>query len=353
MSDTGELRLVLNIAGQRARTRHDLEIGVFHLQRDGPPFRLCTLDPLPHDVRNIIHRLAQGRSAGNVVAECPFPAHGFADPVCADRAQIDPPRGAVEIIGETAEIGAHEFNVLRRKVRARFDAQPGHLLGAFRTNPVKPADRQSRHELRALTRLDDADSIGLILVAGQLGDEFVVADARAGGQSGLFAYPRPDQFGDPGRAADTANVVGHVEICLVQAERFHMRREIEEYLADFARCLAVGIEPAFYEDQIGAQPLCRDRWHRGTNPEFSRFIACRCNHAAAAAAPDGHGLALQVGIVALFHAGEERIHIDMDDLAQAAGFIAAAVRACIMSILIRHAVGIVAFGFAGNRLRPR
>ena len=44
--------------------------------------------------------------------------------------------------------------------------------------------------------------------------------------------------------------------------------------------------------------------------------------AAPAPAADRHGLALQLRIVALFDAGEEGVHVDMDDLPEAGSFLA-------------------------------
>jgi hypothetical protein len=58
-----------------------------------------------------------------------------------------------------------------------------------------------------------------------------------------------------------------------------------------------------------------DRRHRRADTEGARFIACRGDHAAFGRSADGDGLAAQIGIVALFDAGEKRVHIDMDNFA--------------------------------------
>ena len=54
------------------------------------------------------------------------------------------------------------------------------------------------------------------------------------------------------------------------------------------------------------------------NPERPRFIACRRDAAAFARSSDRDRLAAQLGIIALLHRRVERVHVDMDDFAEAA-----------------------------------
>ena len=89
-------------------------------------------------------------------------------------------------------------------------------------------------------------------------------------------------------------------------------------IADLQRDRLVGVKPRLDEYQIGAFSLGGDRRHRGMNPELPRFIACRCDDAAFARSSDRNRLAAQLGIIALFHRCVERIHVDMDDFAEAA-----------------------------------
>src|SRR5690606_41906741 len=58
---------------------------------------------------------------------------------------------------------------------------------------------------------------------------------------------------------------------------------------------------------------------RSADAELARLVACRRDHAAPARPADRHRLAAQLGIVALLHAGEEGVHVDVDDLAQPGG----------------------------------
>ena len=58
------------------------------------------------------------------------------------------------------------------------------------------------------------------MVGGELGEELVVGDAGRRRQPSLGADLRPDQLGDLGRGGDPLQVLGHIEIGLVERERF-------------------------------------------------------------------------------------------------------------------------------------
>ena len=81
-----------------------------------------------------------------------------------------------------------------------------------------------------------------------------------------------------------------------------------------------------HEDEIGAEPPGSDRRHRAAHAEFARLIAGRRDHAPAARSADRDRLSAQFGVVALFDAGEEGVHVDMDDLAQALRLVAFVLR---------------------------
>jgi hypothetical protein len=58
------------------------------------------------------------------------------------------------------------------------------------------------------------------MVGSELGEELVVGDAGRRRQPGLGAYLRPDQSRDLRRGRDPLEVLGHIEIGLVERERF-------------------------------------------------------------------------------------------------------------------------------------
>ena len=203
---------------------------------------------------------------------------------------------------------AQEGKVALRQIGTRRDAQRRHLFRPARAYAVKALHRQRRHEGRAFARADHAQAIGLVLVARDLGEELVVGNPRARGQ-----------LGNPRRRTDAAQVVGHVEVGLVERERLDVRGEVQEYLPDLPRDRLVDLEARRAKDEFGAQPRRAHGRHRRTHPEHPRLIAGRCNNAPRGRATHGHGLAPQRRIVALFHAREEGVHVDMDHLAQGAG----------------------------------
>ena len=165
-----------------------------------------------------------------------------------------------------------------------------------------------------LRRRDDAQAVGLVLVRGQLGEELVVGDAGRGGEAGLGADPGADLLGDPGGDADPLQILGDVEIGLVEAERLDQRRVIGEDRADLVRDRAIGVEARLDEDELGAAALGGDRGHGRADAVFARLVARRRDHAAHLAA-DRDRLAPQLRIVALLDRRIEGVHVDMDDLA--------------------------------------
>jgi hypothetical protein len=151
--------------------------------------------------------------------------------------------------------------------------------------PWKPAHRQRLHERRALARADHAQPVGLVLVAGELGEELVVADPGAGGELRLGADALADQLGDARGRADAEQVLGHVEVGLVEAERLDVRGERAEDRANLLRDLLVHLEAVADEDQLGAQPPRGHPRHCRAHAELARLVARRRDHAARAPEP--------------------------------------------------------------------
>jgi hypothetical protein len=125
-----------------------------------------------------------------------------------------------------------------------------------------------------------------------------------------------------GRAADAFQILRHVQIGFIQRQRLDQGRIIGKDRADLARYLAIDLETRRHEDQLRTQTQRLRTGHGRSDPEHARLVTGRRDHAARAGAADRHGLALQAGVVALFHAGEKGVHVDMDDLAQAIGLLA-------------------------------
>ena len=117
-------------------------------------------------------------------------------------------------------------------------------------------------------------------------------------------------------ASRSPQILGDVEIGLVEAQRLDQRRIVGEDRADLLRDGAIDLEARLDEDQVGAAPLGGDRGHGRAHAEVARLVARRRDDAAMAAA-DRERLAAQSRIVALLHGRIEGVHVDMDDLADA------------------------------------
>jgi hypothetical protein len=180
---------------------------------------------------------------------------------------------------------------------------------------VELADRQGFDEGRALLRRDDELAVGLAVIGRQLGQELVVGDAGRGGEAGLGEDAGADLAGDVGGERHVLEVGRDVEIGLVERQRLDQRRVLQEDRADLARHLLVDVEARLDEHQLRAEPLGGRRRHGRAHAELARLVACRHHHAALAAAADRDRLAAQRRVVALLHRRIERIHVEMDDLA--------------------------------------
>ena len=78
------------------------------------------------------------------------------------------------------------------------------------------SNRQVFDERRTRPGRDDEHAIGFALVGRQLGQEFVVGDARGCREPGLGADLRPDLLGNLRCRSDSRPVFGDVEIRLVE-----------------------------------------------------------------------------------------------------------------------------------------
>src|SRR3546814_15484613 len=72
---------------------------------------------------------------------------------------------------------------LRAKVGARLDAEPRHPGRGHRTDAMEALDREGGDEGEPLARRDDAEAVRLVLVAGELGEAFVVGNHGRGGEA--------------------------------------------------------------------------------------------------------------------------------------------------------------------------
>ena len=213
-----------------------------------------------------------------------------------------------------AEVPDQEILGLRTQIRGGAQTQAVHLCRRRRADAVEPADIEVFDESRTHRRGDRELAVGLAVIGGQFRQKLIVRNARRGGQLGSFQDGRADFAGDPRRLRDGFAVGGHVEIGLVQRQRLHQGRVLGEDTANLLRNRAVDLEARRHEDQVRAQTPRGHGRHRRTDAEFAGFVAGGGDDAAFPGAPDRDRTPAQGGIVALLHRGEERVHIDVDDL---------------------------------------
>ena len=183
------------------------------------------------------------------------------------------------------------------------------------------ADRKCLDEHGSGLRRDDEQPIRLPLVGGHLRQELVVGHPGRCGQVGDGLDLRADLLGDLGRDLHSLDVLGDVEIRLVERQRLDQGSVLGEDPMDLTRDLAIYIEAVWDKDQVRAFSLRGDRCHRRVDAELPGLVACRGDHAALLGTANGNRFAAQVGIVPLFDRREESIHVDMDYFARGRGFV--------------------------------
>lgn len=154
-------------------------------------------------------------------------------------------------------------------------------------------------------------------------DDLLSAELRFRGGTALnkLHFPEPLRYSD----RDGLLVDRHVEIGLVERERFDQVGMLRENFSDLRRDSTVDVETRRHEYEVGATPFCGDRGQRRSHTESTGLVACGGHDAARGRAADGDRLAPQLRIVALLDRCEKRIHIDMNDLAAGSAFLRIAI----------------------------
>ena len=80
------------------------------------------------------------------------------------------------------------------------------------------------------------------------------------------------------------------------------------------RDLLVAVETGRDDPQLWTAPLGRGNRHGGMDPILTRLIAGCRDHTTRPVKPHSQRQSAQGRIVVLLHGGEERIHVDMDNL---------------------------------------
>jgi hypothetical protein len=109
-----------------------------------------------------------------------FRAKRLADPIGLDRPFVNAAREPVIKWPRLPEVLLKEGKRLLSEVEPGFDPEPIHLRCRRRPNAVELLDPQYFDEGRPHLRCNDEEAIGLAMIRGELGEEFVIGDTRGG-----------------------------------------------------------------------------------------------------------------------------------------------------------------------------
>ena len=219
-----------------------------------------------------------------------------------------------EVLAAAAEAGLEHVQGPLAKLADGADAQPLEDLAALLADAPEPLDRQRIEELLHLVRLHDDQGVGLLQVAGDLGQELVGGHAHRGHQPQLLADRLLDLPPDLDRRAEQVLAAGHVQEGFVQRQRLHQRREPLEDFADLAGDFGVVVDPGRQVDAVRAEPMGGGGGHGTVDAVLAGDVVGRRHHAPLLrrAAHDDR-LADQFRPVPLLDRGVEGIHVDVQD----------------------------------------
>ncbi len=106
---------------------------------------------------------------------------------------------------------------------------------------------------------------------------------------------------------------GDVQEGLVQGQPLHQVRELTEDGEHLARDLLVARHPRPHADGVRTAPQGLTHRHRGVDPEASRFVARRGDHATASGAADEQRLSRQRRVVVGLDRRVEGVHVHVQD----------------------------------------
>ena len=166
---------------------------------------------------------------------------------------------------------------------------------------------------------DHRQAVGLAHVGGDLGHELGARDADRGGELRLVADRLLEVAADRLAGAERPLAAGRVEERLVDRDRLDAVAEALQDRHDARGLARVALHVGVQIDAFrAAAPRLGDR-HRARDAEAPRLVGRGRDDAAPASAlrvgADDHGLAAQLGPVALLDRRVERVHVDVQDRA--------------------------------------
>ena len=289
-----------------------------------------------------------------VAVERRFAAHAHGLALGHHRAVVAAPGHAVHPgAGGLAEVADEPLLILRGQLTDGFNAQPRELLARLGANAVDLAHVERPNLGLQVFLVDDGNAIGLVELAGHLGQQPVGRHADGTGEPRLFK----DAFLDePRQHAPTlalaARHVGKVDVHLVHATVLHHGRNLQNGSLEGARVAAHLVKVHRQHDGLGAQLGRLHHAHGRAHAELPRGVGGRGDHAPAhvvlqtrevfhrdeaplplaravrplqqqfihlaAPAANHHRQTLELRVAQQLHGGEEGVHVQVGDAAQAA-----------------------------------
>lgn len=183
------------------------------------------------------------------------------------------------------------------------------LVGGHRAHTPQPAHRQRMQKCQFPIRRHQEQSVGLGLLAGDLGEELSPGHSDGDGQADLLthvgAQPRRDLDRGPAEPAQPADI----EERLVHRERFHHRCAMAKHREHRLAGPGVCAHPRRHHHGVWTQPARLSATHRGAHAVGLGLVAGRQHDSAA----DDHRAAPQCGVVTLLDGGVERIQVRVQD----------------------------------------
>ena len=223
----------------------------------------------------------QGRGRHQVLGVGSLSANRFAQAIRAHGTLVDTAAGVVEVVCRLAEMRDQFLQRQAAQVCPHMNPQPPHAFRSPGSHAIEPAHRQGGDKFRTLPGPDNEHAIRLVLVGGNLGQEFVVADTGTGGQARLLPDRRADQAGHLDRTAYGQPVPRDIEIGLVQRQWLDQVAVAGKYFPDLPGHRPVGIESRRHENQRRTTPRRRDRWHGRAHAEPPGLVTGRGHDTAA------------------------------------------------------------------------
>ena len=153
-----------------------LKVSELHLQGDSPPLDAGRLAMPPDLGDDRLKRFAHRHERMQVLRKGVLRPNRLANAVGAHQPFINAARDPIIVGAGLAEVPLKEGQGLRPQIEAVLDPESVHFGCRRRSNTMEFFDWQILDKGRPHFRGDDVEAIGLAMIGGELGQEFVVAD---------------------------------------------------------------------------------------------------------------------------------------------------------------------------------